>query len=191
MAMENNEYPIIDEKGCCYDGERTIYNCIINEEKEYVNGYTEDGTCARYFPRKGRWYYGSGIGAANIIPVTERTPEEQAEIRRRSGEATRARYREEESLNDMAKRMLKVEMSDKNIDEILGTARELIGEDKTAAAVMIAKMIQTACAGSFKAAEFVRDTAGYKPKDSVEISADIITEEDRSLIDKINKRLTG
>ena len=101
------------------------------------------------------------------------------------------RAEREESLNDMAKRMLKVEMSDKNIDEILGTARELIGEEKTAAAVMIAKMIQTACAGSFKAAEFVRDTAGYKPKDSVEISADIITEEDRSLIDKLNKRLTG
>ena len=189
--MDNVIHPKIDLEGKCYDGEKVIYSCVLNEEKNYINGYTEDGTCARYFFNKGRWYYGSGIGAANIIPVTERSPEEQAEIRRRSGEAMKRRAEREESLNDMAKRMLKVEMSDKNIDEILGTARELIGEEKTAAAVMIAKMIQTACAGSFKAAEFVRDTAGYKPKDSVEISADIITEEDRSLIDKINKRLTG
>ena len=58
---------------------------------------------------------------------------------------------------------------------------------------MIAKMIQTAMAGSFKAAEFVRDTAGYKPesKSSIDLTGEIMTDADRSLIDKLSKRLTG
>jgi len=81
-------------------------------------------------------------------------------------------------------------MSEDVVDEILGKAKELLGEERSASAVIIARMIQEACAGSFKAAEFVRDTAGYRPKDIHEISADIITEEDRSLIEKLNKRLT-
>ena len=83
-----------------------------------------------------------------------------------------------------------IELS-KNITEILGDSQELIGDNRDAGTVMIAKMIQTAMAGSFKAAEFVRDTAGYKPKNEVELQADIMTDQDRSLLDKVSHRLTG
>ena len=59
--------------------------------------------------------------------------------------------------------------------------------DDSVGSVMIGAMIQGALNGSFKCAEFVRDTAGYKPKNEVEISADIMTDADRSLIDKALK----
>lgn len=44
---------------------------------------------------------------------------------------------------------------------------------------------------STKAAEFLRDTIGEKPADRQEISADIITAEERALLEKVNARLTG
>lgn len=44
--------------------------------------------------------------------------------------------------------------------------------------------------GSTKAAEFLRDTIGEKPADRQEISADIITAEERALLEKVNARLS-
>ena len=108
------------------------------------------------------------------------------------GKKTQENINKQRTLNDIAKAMLNVELRQSSIDEILGDSKELIGDDKDAGSVMIAKMIQTAMAGSFKAAEFVRDTAGYKiDKQQIDINADIMTDADRSLIDKLSKRLTG
>lgn len=45
--------------------------------------------------------------------------------------------------------------------------------------------------GSTKAAEFLRDTIGEKPVDRQEVSADIMTDAERSLIAKIQARLSG
>lgn len=190
--MENN-HPVIDEYGKCYDDVKdiTIYSCMLSEDMRFISGYTEDGTKARYSFDKGKWYYGSMIGASNMIPLNQRPLEEANAIRRKGAQAVHDKHKEAETMNEIAKRMLATDMSEEVVDEILGKAKELIGEERSASAVIIAKMIQEACSGSFKAAEFVRDTAGYKPKNEMEISADIITEEDRSLIDKLNKRLTG
>ena len=48
-------------------------------------------------------------------------------------------------------------------------------------------MIQGALNGSFKCFEAVRDTAGFKPKNEVELNADIMTDADKALIDKALK----
>lgn len=191
--MENMNGPVIDEFGKCYDETRniTIYSCMLSEDLKYICGYTEDGTRARYFFDRGEWLYGMEISRANLIPLTQRSKEEAIAIRQKGAQAVHDKHREAETMNDIAKRMLSVDMSEDVVEEILGKAKELLGEERSASAVIIARMIQEACAGSFKAAEFVRDTAGYKPRNEVSIDADIITEEDRSLIDKLNKRLTG
>lgn len=185
--------PVIDEQGKCYDETRnkTIYSCILSDDLKYITGYTDDGTKAKYFFDRGEWLYGTEISRVNLIPLTQRSPEEATAIRQKGAQAVHDKHREAETMNDIAKKMLASDMSEEIVEEILGKAKELIGDQRSASAVIVAKMIQEACAGSFKAAEFVRDTAGYKPKNEVSIDADIITDEDRSLIDKLNKRLTG
>ena len=46
-----------------------------------------------------------------------------------------------------------------------------------------------AVGGNMKAYELIRDTYGDKPIDKVEVSADIMTDADRALMEKISKRL--
>jgi hypothetical protein len=55
-------------------------------------------------------------------------------------------------------------------------------------AIMAAMYIQ-ALRGNVKAAQFIRDTIGQAPITKQEISADITTEADRALMEKITKRL--
>lgn len=50
-------------------------------------------------------------------------------------------------------------------------------------------MIERAIAGDVKAAQFLRDTAGEKPADSLDLNANVITEADKALIEKLKGRL--
>lgn len=185
--------PIIDNTGCCIDPDTNtkIYNCTISDDLRFISGYTEEGQKARYSYKDHKWYYGHDIAKLYLIPFNQLDKEEHLKLSSKGGTKTQDNIREEANLNNIAKKMLNAVMSESQIDEILGDAQTLIGEDRSAGAVMIAKMIQTACAGSFKAAEFVRDTAGYKPetRSSLDISADIMTDADRSLLEKIERRI--
>lgn len=187
--------PIIDSTGCCYDSLRDekIYNCILSEDGSNISGYTEEGVKAKYIFNKHKWYYGNEISRLNLITLADRDPLERKRIQSLGNEKRKENNEKKRSLNDIAKTMLTIELSKRSINEILGDSQELIGDNRDAGTVMIAKMIQTAMAGSFKAAEFVRDTAGYKPenKSQLELNANIMTDEDRSLLDKVNQRLTG
>jgi hypothetical protein len=185
--------PIIDNTGCCIDPDTNIkiYNCTISDDLRFISGYTEEGQKARYSYKDKKWYYGHDIAKLYLIPFNQLDPEKHKEYSIKGGTKTQEILQEKKSLNDIAKNMLSAVLSESQVDEILGDAVNLIGEDRSAGAVMIAKMIQTACAGSFKAAEFVRDTAGYKPetRSSLDISADIMTDADRSLLEKIERRI--
>lgn len=192
-GLEDNA-PIIDNTNCSYDPIKDIkiYSCVLSEDGQYISGYTEDGQKARYIYKDKKWYYGNEISKLNLITFDKISKEEHKRLSSIGGTHTQDNIRVKRTLNDIAKQMLDVDISETNIDEILGTSKELIGDDKSAGAVMIAKMIQQACAGSFKAAEFVRDTAGYKiDRQQIELQADIMTDADRALLDKIDKRLTG
>lgn len=188
---ETTTTPIIDKELKCYDGEKTIYNCTCDDDGN-IHGYTEDGTKAKYSLNHSKWFYGSNIGASNLIPMDKRSKEEVRRIASKGGSNTWANYHNEKerqrNINDIAKAMLEKTLSDKSVSEILGEGVEML-DDKSVASVMVAKMIQTACAGSFKAFETVRDTAGYKPKNEVEVTADIMTDSDKALIENLRQRI--
>ena len=80
-------------------------------------------------------------------------------------------------------------MDEGQIQEVLGTSESLLDGDKSVMAVLTARMVQEAGKGSYKHYETLRDTAGFKPKDEVDISADIMTDADRALLDKVGRRL--
>lgn len=133
------------------------------------------------------------IGYANLIPITERTEEEQREMQIRAGKASGEARRRKRDMREMARLMLENTMNDDAVVESIGENVELLEDengkvDKSAMAVMLAKMILEAQSGNVKAADFVRDTAGYKPKEQVELEA-VVTEADKALIDKVSKRL--
>ena len=64
----------------------------------------------------------------------------------------------------------------------------LEGYEVTMADALNLKMLQEAGAGNTKAFEVSRDTAGYKPVEQVQTDINIMSPEDRKLLDKLAKR---
>jgi len=190
---DKNDDPVIDSNQSCYDPitNTYIYDCTLSEDNMFISGYTDSGMKARYSYKKHRWYYGSNIGTSNLIDLSERTEEEKREIIKKSHEKAAENRENKKNFNELAKAMLEQVVSNKVISETLDDTDMMI--DNTYGSLILAAMIQGAKNGSFKCAEFVRDTAGYKPesKSSIDLTGEIMTDADRSLIDKLSKRLTG
>lgn len=121
-------------------------------------------------------------GKDNLVSLATRTTEEVREIARRggikSGEVRKAR----KTGREIAQQLLSANLSDREIEDILAGAKSILGEDKSVYAVMQAKMIQCANMGDVKAATFIRDTAGDKPDDKIQLETDTITDGDRELL---------
>jgi len=192
ISIENyNGDPVIDSNNCCYDPitDTTIYNCVMSDDHTFISGFTDTGTKARYIYKKSKWYYGKDIRETNLINLRERNREERLEIIAKANEKRKENNEKKRNFNELAKAMLEQVASDKMINNSIDDPSMLI--DKSYGSLILAAMIQGAANGSFKCAEFIRDTAGYKPKNEVELSADIMTDQDRSLLDKVSHRLTG
>lgn len=127
-------------------------------------------------------------GMENLVDMRTMTAERQREIASMGGKASQAKAKERKRAREIAQAILQSNMTDAQINRILGKDKDLIGDDTSAYAVMMAKMVTTACKGDSKAATFVRDTAGDKPDDSLNVSA-TFTEGDKALMDKMAKRL--
>lgn len=128
-------------------------------------------------------------GINNLIPFDKRTEEEQREICRKGGKASGEARRRKKDMREVARAILSHDMTEDQIREVLGTSQSLLDGDKSVMAVLTARMVQEAGKGNFKAYEVVRDTAGFKPKEEVGITADIMTDADRALIEKVSGRL--
>ena len=128
-------------------------------------------------------------GRANLIPFNRLSEEEQKEIRSKGGKASGEARRKKRDMREVAKAILEHAMNEAQIDEVLGNSKELLDGDKSVMAVLTARMVQEAGKGSYKHYETLRDTAGFKPKDEIGISADIMTDADRELVEKVNRRL--
>lgn len=90
----------------------------------------------------------------DLIPLKNRPPEEQRAICRKGG------------INSGKTRRRK-----KELKELLTIALSLVDSetDMSNAEMLVASMINKAIAGDVKAATFVRDTAGQKPVEQVEV----------------------
>ena len=132
---------------------------------------------------------GKRNGIDNLIPFNQRTEEQQKEIRSKGGKASGEARRKKRDMREVAKAILEHAMNEAQIDEVLGSSKDLLDGDKSVMAVLTARMVQEAGKGSYKHYETLRDTAGFKPKDEIDISADIMTDADRELVEKVNRRL--
>lgn len=159
-----------------YDIDKPIYNAIHNANADSVNSVNDS------INKKTKGY-------KNLIPVNERAKEEQRAIQIKGGKARAEQMKRRKAAKELLETLLETKMKDDMIDDVLGGSQDLLNGDKTAYNVMLAKMFQVACSGDTKAFIAIRDTVGDKPVDKQEISADIITDADRKMIDNIKKRI--
>ena len=136
----------------------------------------------------GKEVTGSAIGYKNLVPVTERSKEEARAISAKGGKASGESRRQRKAAKEIAQAILSATMRDDQIDDVLDGAKSLLGEDKSAYAVLIAKMVQEGLSGNVNAFTAVRDTAGDKPTDKQEVTA-AVTAGDLALMGKIGARL--
>lgn len=178
--------PCIDDNGICFtDDNVKILDCSISENGD-IKGITENNVKALYKYNDGKWYFGRDIGKTNLVDLRERTKDERLEIIAKANEKKRENIEKKKTFNELAKAMLEQTLSESQIKDILGDKTTML-LDNTVASTILGAMIQGALDGSFKCAEFVRDSAGYRPKDMLEVQADIMSDADRSLIDKALK----
>lgn len=126
-------------------------------------------------------------GMDNLIPFTALTEEEQRQMAIKGGKASGEARRKKKHMREIAQNLLAHNMREDQIEEVLGTAKDLLDGDLSVAAVLTARMIQEAADGNYKAFEVLRDTAGYKPKDQVEVEN--ISEADKLLLERIAQRV--
>ena len=175
--------PSIDNNNqCITDNDVIIYDCSLSDNGD-IKGFTSDHVKALYSYSKDKWYFGRDIGSSNLVSLKDRTVEERREIVKKAHKAREENKERERSMNDLAKALLRQKASEEEIAEVLGDNRQSLLDDSYAS-LILAAMVQGAKNGSFKCAEFIRDTAGYKPKNELEIQADIMTDNDKALINK-------
>ena len=155
--------------------------------KEIDNNNTDNDTDSNLTGKDKSIYHGT----KNLIPFNELTEEEHREIAKKGGKKSGEVRKQRKNAKELLERLLSTNMTDDMIADVLGGSKDLLGDDKTAYNVMLTKMLQVACAGDTKAFVALRDTVGDKPADKQEITADIMTDADRKLIDNIKKRIVN
>lgn len=130
------------------------------------------------------------------VPITQRDPEERKEICRKGAAAVNKLHGKEKTAREALKGILSLIASDEIIDgadiePALVDRLKKSNPELTTYELMQAVALGRALAGSIQAATYIRDTAGDKPENKIDISADIMTEADRALLDNIAGRLDG
>ena len=120
--------------------------------------------------------------------------DKQREIARKGAYAMLEKRREKKTLKETTKALLETSISREYAEKTIGKENaDLIPDNELTMQALLSVRLASALLqdGNAKAFELLRDTSGQKPKDELEINADIMTAADRALLDKINARMTA
>ncbi len=100
-------------------------------------------------------------GRKNLIPFSERTEEEQRDIRSKGGKASGKARRKKKFLRDMLYTALMMRLKDLP-DKLSKDARQQLGfkEGDTVSDAIIGRLIERAIGGDMRAIRFIFDTMG-------------------------------
>lgn len=101
-------------------------------------------------------------------------PEYDKEIQKAGADALNAKLAQRRTFKDQ-------------IDIVLANKDK--NTEKSGVESVVISMYERALAGDVKAAQFLRDTAGEKPSDTLDLNANVMTEADKALIEKLKSRL--
>lgn len=105
---------------------------------------------AKYEPKNKR--------EKNLKPLNERSPKERKEIATMGAIASNEAQRKKKELKECLQALLEMEMKGKN------------GETKSGAEALAAQLFKKALSGDVRAFEVLRDTAGQKPVERVQLA---------------------
>ena len=111
----------------------------------------------------------------NLIPNSERTPSERRENARKAGIASGKARREKADL----RKMLQVALESDDF-------KDKFGNKMTGAELMVKVAFKEMAKGNPKYWELIRDTAGFKPIDKIQVS-----EIEQSVIDEVEAMVLG
>lgn len=135
---------------------------------------------------------------ANLRPcrtLDQLEPEERKERQQAGGAASGESRRARRSLREICQAIADLPLSDKDALTDAGAQRiaeqteQQTGKPCTIYEAMAAAQAVQAMAGNVKAFVAFRDSAGDKPADQMEITAEAVTDADRELMQNIQKRL--
>lgn len=111
-----------------------------------------------------------------IKPKRDQTAEQRKAAASKAGKAAAKKRREKKQLQEIAKIVLHMpfEGTDAQLDDLEGLSFEDYPDRKlTVSEISILKVAKKAMRGDIAAIQFLRDTAGEKPVEQIEVSADI------------------
>lgn len=122
------------------------------------------------------------------------SPERRKEIARKGAAAVNALHGEKKTARESIEKVLTLKINDDivagaDLDPKIAERLKRDNPDATLYDLIQCVAVGRALGGSIRAAEYVRDTHGDKPVDRHEITADIMTDQDRNLLETINQRL--
>lgn len=106
--------------------------------------------------------------------------------------ASQEAKKRKKTFQELAQAILERSATDNVLAQSLGGDIDLLLDengniDKSMGSVILARMGIEAGSGNVKAAEYIRDSAGYKPRTDIQLES--ITDADRALMEKVQKRL--
>lgn len=111
-----------------------------------------------------------------IKPKRDQTAEQRKAAASKAGKAAAKKRREKKQIQEIAKIVLHMpfEGTDAQLDDLEGLSFEDYPDRKlTVSEISILKVAKKAMRGDIAAIQFLRDTAGEKPVEQIEVSADI------------------
>ena len=131
------------------------------------------------------------IGTKNLKPV--RTKREAKERGKKGGIASGEARRAKRTFKDRIKWLMELPMGEGSVteDADIKNIRLIPAANLTAIDQIIVAQFQKAAKGDTKAAEFIRDTLGEKPKEKMEIKSDIKNEAIEKVEALVNQELKG
>lgn len=122
----------------------------------------------------------------DLIPMNKRTKEEQKKIASKGGKASGASRRKKKAMKDIITMMGKQDAPPSVLAKLIQLGMLEQDEICSMDEALVLAQYGKALAGNTRAAEFIRDTNGQKPKDEIEISD--ITRETSKLDELLKQR---
>ena len=106
----------------------------------------------------------------NLIPMNKRTESEQREIAKKGGKASGRSRRDKREQRDVILDIMSMPLEEGCMDKIQALAQAK-GSNISVNAAIVIEQVKKALEGDTKAAEYLRDTAGWKPTESVKVES--------------------
>lgn len=115
----------------------------------------------------------------NLKPLNKRTKSEQRKIQSKGGKKSGQVRRAKRDFQDACLSVLKMALSNDDLTELadIVSYEDVEGRNIDIQAAVVLKQAQLALQGSTRAAEFLRDSSGQKPKETLEVNSNVTLSE--------------